>query len=149
VPSSAPSSSPSSAARSVSQSNSRGNKRQQTSLALASASGRSKTRGLYFLQDFVEVRGGTARCGESGDGGEEFHVDLKGRRTLLVGLRSLGVVEALVGKSAYIWLGLERLAHSEEDLQLARGEVESAGGAVCHGGGRVVDVFCGVGVLLG
>ena len=45
--------------------------------------------------------------------------------------RSLG------GTVTYIWLGLERLAHGEEDLQLASSEVGNAGGVVRHVGGRL------------
>jgi hypothetical protein len=61
----------------------------------------------------------------------------------------------MVGTITYIRLGLERLAHGEEDLRLTRGEVGSAGGGVCHVGGRVVGVWdevvwcrCVVGMLV-
>jgi hypothetical protein len=61
----------------------------------------------------------------------------------------------MVGTITYIRLRLEGLAHREEDLQLARGEVGSAGGGFRHVGGRVVGVWdevvwcwCVVGVLV-
>ena len=77
----------------VSQSSGHEDRKRLTSLALARASllasiGRSNAYGLHFLQYFVEVGSGTARGGESGDGGEQFHVDLDGRSMTLAGLRS-------------------------------------------------------------
>jgi hypothetical protein len=151
VPSSAPSSPPSSAASQVSQSSVHRDGKQQTRLALTSASGSSSTHGLYFLQDFVEVGGGTARGGESGDGGEQFHVDLDGRTVVLVDLRSLGTVEAW-------WVRLHTSGLNLNDLHMAKRISSSRG--VRLGVLAVVSVMlaeelwvygmrlCGVGVLL-
>jgi hypothetical protein len=47
----------------------------------------------------------------------------------------------LLVASSYLWLGLERLAHGTEDVDLAGGEAGGVGGFACHG-----VMLCGVGV---
>jgi hypothetical protein len=39
----------------------------------------------------------------------------------------------LLVASSYLWLGLERLAHGTEDVDLAGGEAGGVGGFACHG----------------
>jgi hypothetical protein len=47
----------------------------------------------------------------------------------------------LLVASSYLWLGLERLAHGAEDVDLAGSEAGGVGGFAGHG-----VMLCGVGV---